>query len=52
MPLASHDTNGILSAVAHDTDARTGNHTSIKGYIIPLNNHLNITNAVVSLMAP
>ena len=39
-------------SMAHGTDVSTGTTTSTKGHTIPLNNHLNITNAILSLMAP
>ena len=37
--------------MAHDTDARTSIRTGTNGQIMPLNIHLNITNAMVSMMA-
>ena len=36
--------------MTHDTDVRPGTTTGIKA-IIPLNNHLNMTNAMMQLMA-
>ena len=48
LALASHDTNSIVNG----NGASTGSSTSTKCHMIPLNNHLNITNAMVSLMAP
>ena len=48
LALASHDTNDIVNG----TNASTGTSTSTKGHIIPLNNYVNIPNAMVSLMAP
>ena len=38
--------------MAYDTDARASTSTGIKSDLISLNNHLNITNSMVSLMAP
>ena len=40
----------MASPMAHDTDASTGTNTGTKSHIILLNNHLNMTNAMVSLM--
>ena len=47
MPLTLHN-NGAVNG----TDASTGTNTSTKGHKIYVNNHLNITNAMVLLMAP
>ena len=47
-----HYMTPMTLSVAHGIDASTGTSTNTKGHIIPLNNHLNITNAMVSLMAP
>ena len=41
-----------MSSMANETDARTCTSTGTKSHIITLNNYLNITNAMVSLMAP
>ena len=40
-----------MAPMTHDTDASTGTSTGIKSYKILLNNHLNMTNAMVTLMA-
>ena len=47
LPLAStsHDTNGIINA-------STGNSTDTNSHVTPLNNHLNMGNAKMSLLAP
>ena len=42
----------IVSSIAHGTHASNSTSTSTKGHIVPLNNHLNIKNAIVSLIAP
>ena len=42
----------VALSMAHGTYANTGTRTSTKGHIIPLNNPLNITNAMVWMMAP
>ena len=47
-----HNIRPVASSVADYTDASTGTSTTIKSLIIPLNNHLNMTNAMVSLMMP
>ena len=44
--------NKMALSVAHGIDISTGTHTSSKDHIMPLNNHLNISNAMVSLMDP
>ena len=41
----------MVMTVAHGNDASTGTHTCTKGDVIPLYNHLNMTNAMVSLIA-
>ena len=41
----------MTSSIAHDTDIRTGTNHDTK-VIIPLNNPINVMNAMVSLMAP
>ena len=46
-----HHLTPMSSPMAHDTDARTGTSIGTKSHIIPLNNHLNMTNTMVSLMA-
>ena len=46
-----HHMMPMALSVAQGTDASTGVHNSIKGHIIPQNNYLNITNAMVWLMA-
>ena len=49
MPFASifHDISMV-----DDTDASSSTRTGTKSYITSLNNHLNITNTMVSLMVP
>ena len=42
----------MTSSMAKDTGASTGTTTWTKSHIIPLNNDLNMTNAMVSLMEP
>ena len=42
----------MVPSIANDTDASTSASTGTKSYVTPLNNHLNMTNAMVSLMAP
>ena len=42
----------IVMLALHDTDVSTGTSTGTKHHKIPLNNHLNMLHAVVSLMAP
>ena len=49
MALASHHTMAL--SMAHGIDASTGTSMSTNGQIIPLNNHLNIANSMVSLIA-
>ena len=39
-------------SMAHDTDASSSISSDTKSHIIPVNNHLNKTNAMVSLLAP
>ena len=39
-------------SMAHDIDASTGTSTHSRTYIIPSYNHLNMTNTMVSLIAP
>ena len=40
------------SSMAHDTDSITGASSSIRSQTGPLNNHINMTNPMVSLMLP
>ena len=47
--LDQHHMTPIASSMAHDTDASTG---GTEGHMIPLNNHPNMTEAIVSLMVP
>ena len=51
-----HDFSGhmipMLPSMPCDTDTKTGTNTGRKSQMIPLNNHLNMTNAIVSLMTP
>ena len=41
-----------MTQIAHDTDARTGISSDTKSYLVSLNNHVNMPNEIVSLMAP
>ena len=41
----------MSSSMADDTDVCTGTSTDTKSHKIPLHNYLNMTNAMVSLMA-
>ena len=58
--LASHAAYSVISgtissmalSMACDTDARTGTRINTKSHMISLNNHFNMTNKIVSLMAP
>ena len=52
MPLPSASITPMASSTTHDTDARIGTSTGTKSHIIPLNNHPNMTNAMMSLMTP
>ena len=45
---APHD----ISLMACDTDASKSTRAGTKCHILPLNSHLNMTTAMVSLMAP
>ena len=47
-----HHMMPMALSVAHSTDVSNGTSTSTKCHIIPLNNHLNITNTMVQLTAP
>ena len=47
-----HQNHMIPIGTVNDTDARTSTSTGTKCHIIPLNNHLNNRNAMVSLMTP
>ena len=42
----------MASSIVHDTDASTGTSTGTNGHILPLNNHFNMKNAMMSLMVP
>ena len=42
----------VTSSVAHDTDAKSATSTGTKSHMLQLDNDLNITNAVMSFMAP
>ena len=50
LALASHYTMALT--VVHGTDSSTATHTTTKHHIILLNNHLNIPNTILWLMAP
>ena len=51
--LTSQDAiNAGVSVMAHNTDASTSTCIDTKSHIIHLNNHLSMTNAMVSLRAP
>ena len=47
-----HHMKAMASSMVLDTDASNGTNTVTISHIIPLNNHLNMTNAMVSWMAP
>ena len=51
MPSNQHHIMPIAQCMAHDTVARTGTITGTNSHTLPLNIHLNKTNAIVSLMA-
>ena len=40
----------MADSMPHDTVASAGTNTGTKSHIIPLNNHLNMTNATITLM--
>ena len=40
----------MASSIEHDTNTRAGTPLTPESHIIPLNNHLNMTDAKVSLM--
>ena len=42
----------MIQSVAHDTDDSIGTNTAIKSHTIPLNNHLNMINEIVSWTEP
>ena len=42
----------MATLMVHDTDTSTSTSTHTKCHIVPLNNHLNMTKAMLSLIAP